>query len=83
MKHINSYIRHFIFKTRIPLINCLERHLIADHIPTILNKGLDSLLDEHRIDDLKLLYQLVNRIKNGVDQLRLAYCQYIKVLPAD
>jgi hypothetical protein len=38
------------------------------------------MLDEHRIEDLKLLYQLVNRIKNGVDQLKLAYCQYIKVI---
>ncbi len=37
------------------------------------------MLDEHRINDLKLLYQLVSRITNGVDQLKAAYSQYIKV----
>lgn len=86
-KYALLVVSQFFFKhlflllfNRVPLISCLEKQLIAEHIPTMLNKGLDSMLDEHRIDDLKLLYQLVSRIKNGVDQLKLAYSQYIKVI---
>jgi cullin-4 len=61
----------------------LETHLIGKHIPTIMQKGLDNLLDEHRISDLKLLYQLISRNGieqfNGTEQLKKAYSEYIKV----
>ncbi len=36
------------------------------------------MLDDHRIPDLKLLYQLISRIANGIDQLKIAYSMYIK-----
>lgn len=73
------FVNFLLIKLRTPLINCLEKYLIGEHIPVILQKGLDLMLDEHRIKDLKLLYQLVSRIPNGVDQLRTAYSLYIKV----
>ncbi len=41
------------------------------------------MLDEHRIADLKLLYQLISRNGieqfNGTEQLKKAYSEYIKV----
>lgn len=36
------------------------------------------MLDEMKIADLKLLYQLLNRVTEGVEHLRSAYSQYIK-----
>jgi cullin-4 len=75
----NNRLLHYLnASTRGPLINCLEKYLIGEHISTILQKGLDQMLDDHRIPDLKLLYQLISRIPNGIDQLKVAYSQYIK-----
>lgn len=45
----------------------------------ILSKGLSGLLDENRISDLSLLYNLCSRIKNGLVELCLTFNSYIKV----
>ncbi len=75
----NNRLLHYLHQSTRPLIiSCLEKYLIGDHISSILQKGFDLMLDENRIQDLKLLYQLLNRIPNGVDQLKTAYSQYIK-----
>ena len=76
----NNRLMHYLQQsTRSLLINCLEKYLVAEHVSTLLQKGFDSMMDENRISDLKLLYQLLNRISTGVDQLKVAYSQYIKV----
>jgi cullin-4 len=76
----NNRLLHYLHQSTRPLIiSCLEKHLIGDHVNTILQKGFDIMLDEMRIQDLKLLYQLLCRIPNGVEQLKSAYSQYIKV----
>jgi len=36
------------------------------------------MMDDHRIDDLKLLFNLITRISHGIDSLKTAYSQYIK-----
>lgn len=75
----NNRLLHYLnASTKQPLIGCLETYLIGEHVATILQKGLDHMLDDHRIPDLKLLYQLISRIANGVDHLKVAYSQYIK-----
>jgi cullin 4 len=75
----NNRLLHYLHpSSRVPLINCLERHLIGEHIPSILQKGFDTMMDEHRTVDLKLLYHLVSKIITGVEQLKSAFCQYIK-----
>uniref|UniRef100_A0A8C7E5S1 Cullin-4B n=1 Tax=Naja naja TaxID=35670 RepID=A0A8C7E5S1_NAJNA len=40
--------------------------------------GLNHLLDENRIQDLSLLYQLFSRVKNGVQALLQQWIEYIK-----
>lgn len=62
------------------LIACLEKNLIGDHVASMLQKGFDALMDERRLADLKLLYQLLSRVSasGGIDQLRLVYSSYIK-----
>jgi len=76
----NNRLLHYLHQSTRPLlISCLEKYLVADHTRTLLQKGFDSMMDENRIQDLKLLYQLLSRIPNGIDQLRVAYSQFIKV----
>lgn len=76
----NRQLHYLQSSTRPLLINCLERYLIGDHVPLILQKGFDQLVDENRLDDLRLLYQLVLRVPSGIgiDPLRQSFSQYIK-----
>ncbi|KAK0048820.1 cullin-4A [Biomphalaria pfeifferi] len=64
--------------TKKPLISCVEKHLLENHMKQILQKGLDQLLDENRISDLSLLFKLFNRVKDGLKYLRLEFAAYIK-----
>ena len=41
--------------------------------------GFDSLLEAKRLSDLATLYQLLSRIKGGLDELCTAFSIYIKV----
>lgn len=75
----NNRLLHYLHpSTRHLLIHCVEKNLIGDHVNSILQKGFDSLMDDHRLDDLKLLYNLLSRFANGIDQLKNYFSQYIK-----
>ncbi|ESO98807.1 hypothetical protein LOTGIDRAFT_187016 [Lottia gigantea] len=65
--------------TKKPLISCVEKQLLEQHLLQILQKGLDNLLQENRIEDLLLLYQLFSRVKNGQKELCTMFAEYIKV----
>lgn len=75
--HNQSY--EFIFISRKPLISCLETQLLGLHLTNILQKGFDNLMDENRISDLALMYQLFSRVKRGLDELCAYFGAYIKV----
>ena len=45
-------------------------------------ESLSHLLDENRIEDLSLLYQLFSRVRGGVQVLLQQWIEYIKVGPA-
>eukprot|EP00062_Callorhinchus_milii_P001117 gi/632935869/ref/XP_007891612.1/ PREDICTED: cullin-4B [Callorhinchus milii] len=64
--------------TQKPLIATVEKQLLGEHLPAILQKGLNSLLDENRIQDLCLLYQLFSRVRGGVQVLLQHWIEYIK-----
>uniref|UniRef100_A0A8C6YAT3 Cullin-4B n=2 Tax=Naja naja TaxID=35670 RepID=A0A8C6YAT3_NAJNA len=64
--------------TQKPLIATVEKQLLGEHLTSILQKGLNHLLDENRIQDLSLLYQLFSRVKNGVQALLQQWIEYIK-----
>ncbi|KAF3838637.1 hypothetical protein F7725_010405 [Dissostichus mawsoni] len=55
-----------------------ERELLGEHLTTTLQKGLTHLLDENRIQDLSLLYQLFSRVRGGVQVLLQHWIEYIK-----
>ncbi|XP_068008211.1 cullin-4B isoform X1 [Melanerpes formicivorus] len=61
-----------------PLIATVEKQLLGEHLTAILQKGLNHLLDENRIQDLSLLYQLFSRVRGGVQVLLQHWIEYIK-----
>ncbi|KFP80278.1 Cullin-4B [Acanthisitta chloris] len=64
--------------TQKPLIATVEKQLLGEHLTAILQKGLNHLLDENRIQDLSLLYQLFSRVRGGVQVLLQYWIEYIK-----
>ncbi|KAG8192285.1 hypothetical protein JTE90_002110 [Oedothorax gibbosus] len=64
--------------TKKALIQCVEKQLLGEHLSAILQKGLDLLLEEYRLNDVKLLYDLFARVKNGLSLLCSHFNLYIK-----
>uniref|UniRef100_A0A8C5U8E9 Cullin-4B n=1 Tax=Malurus cyaneus samueli TaxID=2593467 RepID=A0A8C5U8E9_9PASS len=71
-----SNSKHFFYRK--PLIATVEKQLLGEHLTAILQKGLNHLLDENRIQDLSLLYQLFSRVRGGVQVLLQHWIEYIK-----
>ncbi|XP_033003618.1 cullin-4A [Lacerta agilis] len=70
-----TYLDH---STQKPLIACVERQLLGEHLSAVLQKGLDNLLDENRIADLTQMCQLFSRVKTGQQLLLQHWSEYIK-----
>ncbi|XP_053179871.1 cullin-4A [Scomber japonicus] len=64
--------------TQKPLISCVEKQLLGEHMTAILQKGLSILLDENRVTELALLYQLFSKVKGGLPTLLQFWRDYIK-----
>lgn len=64
--------------TQKALISTVEKQLLGEHMNTILQKGLRMLLDENRVTELTLLYQLFSKVKDGLTVLLQFWKQYIK-----
>lgn len=64
--------------TQAPLIKTVEEELIAAHLPSLLNKGLDQLLDDERMEDLILLHSLSSRVPNGLQELCSHFNKHVK-----
>lgn len=71
-------ITYFDQSTQKPLIATVEKQLLGEHLTATLQKGLTHLLDENRIQDLSLLYQLFSRVRGGVQVLLQHWIEYIK-----
>lgn len=56
-------------------------HVVC-RICCVCDTGLDQMLDENRIDDLTLFYQLLSRVHHGLKELCTSFGVYIKVLDA-
>lgn len=64
--------------TQKPLISCVEKQLLGEHMAAMLQKGLSTLLDENRVTELALLYQLFSKVKGGLPTLLQSWRDYIK-----
>jgi len=75
----NERLLHYLdHTTKRALISTVEKQLIGEHLTQILQKGLDPLIEENRIHDLKLAYSLLCRVKNGMQELCTWFCTYVK-----
>ncbi|KAK9722077.1 hypothetical protein K7432_002964 [Basidiobolus ranarum] len=69
---------HYLDKeTRKPLIELIERELIANPVSLLLEKGFDSLVSNGQKEDLARLYSLLARVGH-LDQLKTFYGVYVK-----
>ncbi|KAM9826637.1 cullin-4A isoform 2-T2 [Syngnathus typhle] len=71
-------VSYLELSTQKPLINCVEKQLLGEHMSTILQKGLSILLDGNRVTELALLYQLFSKVKDGLPTLLQFWRDYIK-----
>nr|AAI65630.1 Cul4a protein [Danio rerio] len=69
--------------TQKPLIATVEKQLLGEHMTTILQKGLRTLLDENRVCELTLLYELFSKVKGGLTALLQSWREYIKSVGAE
>nr|CAG4640653.1 EOG090X01NX [Eulimnadia texana] len=75
----NNRLLHYLDQsTKRPLIAKVEKQLISEHLTRIIQKGLDPLLEENRIGDLTLMFNLVSRVKHGTQELCTNFANYIK-----
>ena len=79
LREENDRLYHYLdLSSKWQLIHTVEKQLISEHMNIILSKGLDSLLEENRIVELKLMYNLLGRVKNGHSELKVKVCDYVK-----
>lgn len=75
----NERVLHYLDPaTKYQLIHTVEKQLLREHVTQILQKGLEQLLSEFRLDDLSLLYNLLSRVKNGLIELCSSFNAFIK-----
>ncbi|KAF8382850.1 cul-4 [Pristionchus pacificus] len=65
--------------TKKPLISVVEETLITSHMKAFVSKGLDSLIDGDRLEDLTLLFKILDRVGiDGLTLLKTHFTDYIK-----
>jgi len=70
LKEENERLLHYLdSSSKWQLIHTVEKQLLAEHLNTILVRGLDVLLEENRLTDLALMYNLFGKIKTGQPEL--------------
>lgn len=79
LREENERLLHYLdSSSKWQLIHCVEKQLLAQHLVSILSKGLDLLLEEARVEDLSLMYSLVGRVKDGQAELCTKMAEYTK-----
>uniref|UniRef100_A0A8C2KLI3 Cullin-4A n=1 Tax=Cyprinus carpio TaxID=7962 RepID=A0A8C2KLI3_CYPCA len=71
-------VRSFLPNSHTDALHMLEKQLLGEHMNAILQKGLWMLLDENRVCELTLLYELLSKVKGGLMTLLQAWRDYIK-----
>lgn len=60
------------------LITSVEKQLISEHMTAILQKGHETMLDKFDVKEIALLYSLMSRVKDGLNELCRNFNSYIK-----
>lgn len=79
LREENERLLHYLdSSSKWQLIHTVEKQLIAEHINTILARGLDILLEESRVPDLSLMYTLLAKVKSGTSEICAKMAEYVK-----
>lgn len=71
---VHRYLDH---STKLPLIQIIEEQLFCPHISTLLDRGLNNLLHDNRIIDLRRLYTLLERV-HRLEDLKNGWINYLR-----
>jgi cullin-4 len=63
--------------TRPALVKVIEATLVTPHTQQLLKRGFDAMMDDQRVADLKLLYDLFKRV-DKLDEIKLEMMKYIE-----
>jgi cullin 4 len=77
MEAVELTSKQLDISSRKPLLEVIDEQLLLPHIPLILERGVNTMLDANMTTDLRRMYMLFDRVQ-AVDKLRLAWSQYIK-----
>jgi cullin-4 len=67
----------YLIGTRRLLISCVECECIQKHVDLIIERGFEELMEQHRIEDLSRMYNLIAQA-NELEKLKQAFVNYIK-----
>ncbi len=73
-------IHYLSLSTERRLMECVEKELIVSHARTLIElegSGLTALLQYHKLDDLRRMYSLFNRVFTCADMLRDGVAKFI------
>jgi len=74
----NERVAHYLAPTTRPdLLAIVEKRMLSDHVSTLLNQCFHTLMANHAIGDLKLLYSLLKRV-NALDEVKKSFNAFIK-----
>ncbi|KAJ3048521.1 Cullin-4 [Rhizophlyctis rosea] len=59
------------------VMDVVEGEMVRRHVGVLLEKGFDSLMEEHRIEDLGRMYTLFGKV-GGQDDMRKKFADYIR-----
>lgn len=75
----NQRLLHYLdHTTQRFLIQTVEKQLISEHLTNVLQKGLEQMLDRFNVKEISLLYNLLGRVKDGLNELCKNVNLYIK-----
>lgn len=60
-------------------MHLVVKQLLGEHQTSIIQKGLDDMLQQYRKEDFRLLYNLLGRVKGGLQLLCSSFNAFIKV----
>ncbi|KAF2077580.1 hypothetical protein CYY_001121 [Polysphondylium violaceum] len=78
LERVSHYLDN---STESKLREVCEKQLISNHMRTLIdmeNSGLISMLKEDKIEDLKRMYNLFNRVSDGLNLMKEVISTYVK-----
>ncbi|CAD5231091.1 unnamed protein product [Bursaphelenchus okinawaensis] len=86
LRHVETRLKHeaervdfyLDYKSLGPLQRRVDACFIENYVDVILKRGAEGLISQKKMDDLKLMYDLFGRVKEGHNSLRTAFTDYIK-----